>query len=75
MDRLDQLMAELDAAVARLDDLAAQQSFRRPPPAPPADPPRLPRLLEPSRVRWYWTTETETAPPSPAEVTESVGPS
>jgi hypothetical protein len=76
MDRLDELMAELDAAVARLDDLAAQESFR-PPALPPdeAPPPRRPRLLEPSQVRWYWTTDPTKAPAPPAEVTETAAPS
>jgi hypothetical protein len=67
MDRLDQLMAELDAAVARLDALAANETFRRP--DPPAHPP-----TEPSRARWYWTTDAAAAPPPPAELTETVGP-
>ena len=67
MDRLDQLMAELDTAVARLDALAADESFRRPERPPDPKP-------EPSGARWYWTTDAAAAPPPPAEIAETVGP-
>jgi hypothetical protein len=56
MDRLDRMMAELDDAVARLDERTAPRPGRDP--APP---------VERRRARWYWTMPASTAPPAPAE--------
>jgi hypothetical protein len=51
MDRLDRLVAELDDAIARLDE-------RAPVPAPASD-----RV----RARWYWTLPASTVPAADQE--------
>jgi hypothetical protein len=73
MDRLEVLLADLDAAVARFDATATRRVVR-------AEPERSPEPApETARPRWYWHVAPPELPPSDVgaatPVTETPRPS